>query len=83
MPKASRIDPILHYSRRCRELEAERNHWKAATFYLAGLAAPYVAPNAHPEQLALEAYDKIVMDGFAANSRPENKNSITEAGDNE
>ena len=79
MPKASRIDPLVHYSRRVRELETQVAHWKAATYYLAGLSAPYIAPNAHPEQLALEAYDNILTETLATNSIPKR----TTEGDND
>ena len=44
MPKASRIDPILHYSRRCRELEADlkdANDLLLATLAILGQTPPY------------------------------------------
>jgi len=63
MPKSARIDPLVHYSRRVRELEAEVAHWKAATHYLAGMAAPYIAPNAEPDALVLEAFNRAATHG--------------------
>lgn len=55
MPKSARIDPLVHYSRRVRELEAELRRYDYALHYLAGMASPYIGPNADPEELAQHA----------------------------
>lgn len=56
MTKSDRIDPLVHYSRQVRLLVAEKERTARAMEYLAGLAAPYVAPNVGPYELIAQAY---------------------------
>jgi hypothetical protein len=52
------IDEITALNDGYKLLKNDRDVWRNSAYYLGSLASPYVAPNAPPEDLVLDAYTK-------------------------